>query len=72
MILTYDRNIGISNNGKYIKKKKGKRLVDKAKVLVITDNTPIITLNLHNTFFNDLMYYDREDIVRSIMLAKLE
>lgn len=72
MILTYDEEIGISNFGEYIKKNKGKRLVDKAKVLVLADNNPIMTLNLHNNFFSDFSCYNRNDIVRSIMLAKLE
>ncbi len=72
LILTYDKKIGISNNGEYIKKKKGKKLVDNASVLVLAESNPIITLNLHNNFFNDFSSYRKEDIFKSIMLAKLE
>lgn len=72
LILTYDKRIGCSNNGEYIKKKKGKKLVDNACVLVLADSNPIITLNLHNSFFGDFSSYKKEDIFKSIMLAKLE
>ncbi len=72
LILTYDKKIGISNNGKYIKKKKGKKLVDKASVVVLTDSTPIMTLNLHNDFFDDFASYKKQNIFKSIMLANLE
>lgn len=72
MVLTYNRRIGISDTGKYIKKKKGRRLVDKASVLVLAENKPIMTLNLHNKYFGDFSSYNREEIDRSIMLARLE
>ncbi len=48
MILTYNSNVGMSDTGKYVKKKKGKLLVDKANILVLAENNPIITLNLHS------------------------
>lgn len=72
MILTYNNEVGISDNGKYIKKGRGKRLVDKATVLVLAETSPAMMLNLHDRFFNDFSCYEREDIIRSIMLPKLE
>ncbi len=72
LILTYNQKIGISNAGEYVKKKKGKKLVDNASVLVLADNNPIMTLNLHNNFFGDFASYKKEDIFKSIMLANLE
>lgn len=72
MILTYNRKVGISDMGRYVKKKKGRILVDKASVLVVAENNPILTLNLHNKYFSDFSCYNREKIDKSIMLSKLE
>lgn len=67
-VLTYDQSIGISDNGRLIKKKKSKKFVDKAKGLVLSQSR-ITTLNLHENFLKD---YSKEGIVRTIMLPKLE
>lgn len=72
MMLTYDSKIGISSTGKYIKKKNGKKYTDKANVLVLEEYSPIRMLNLHDKLFCDLSNYKKEDIVRSILLTKLE
>lgn len=72
LILTYDNIIGMSNQGKYVKKKKSKKYVDKSETLVLIDTRPILTINLHNKIIKDFSGYNREDIVKSIMLAKLE
>lgn len=72
LILTYDNVIGISDQGRYVKKKRSKKYVDKSATLVLVDSRPILTLNLHDKIINDLSGYNRENIVRSIMLAKLE
>jgi len=72
MILTYNREIGISETGKYIKKKKGKTMVDRASVLVLTENNPIRTLNLHSKCLSDFSFYKKEKIDKSILLPKLE
>ncbi len=72
LILTYNCSIGISDCGKYIKKKKSKKIVDKAKSIVLAKNKPVTTLNLHDRLFNDFGEYNREGIVRTIMLPKLE
>lgn len=72
MILQYDNFCGISDTGKYIRKRKGKNYVDKASVLVLARNDPISMLNLHQRYFSDFSDYKREKIVRSILLPKLE
>lgn len=72
MILTYDNSVGISDSGKFIRKKRGKKMVDKASVLVLAESNPVITLNLHGKYFSDFSRYDKENIDKSILLAKLE
>lgn len=72
LVMTYDSFIGISDKGKYVKKKKSKRYIDKSKTLVLIDNSPILALNLHDKIIKDLTRYNRENVVKSIMLAKLE
>lgn len=72
LIMAYNNSIGISDMGKQIKKRRGKGYVDKSKTLVLVENRPIMMLNLHDRFIKDFSGYDREDIVRSIMLARLE
>lgn len=71
-IVKYNKIIGISDKGKYIKKNKGKKYVDKSDTLVLIDNRPILTLNLHDRIIPNFSDYNRENITRSIMLAKLE
>lgn len=72
LIMTYDNDNGISNQGRYVRKKKGKKYVDKSNTLVLVDSRPILSLNLHNKIIKDLSTYKEENIVKSIMLAKLE
>lgn len=72
LILTYDNIVGISDQGKHVKKKRSKKYVDKSETLVLVDTRPILTINLHDKIIKDLSCYNREHIVRSIMLAKLE
>lgn len=70
-ILTYDEQIGMSDNGRFIKKKKSKKLVDKANGLVLSQSR-ITTLNLHENFLKDIENYKRNGIVRTIMIPQLE
>ena len=72
LILTYDRIIGISDQGKHVKKKRSKKYVDKSETLVLIDTRPILTINLHDKIIKDLSNYNRENRVKSIMLARLE
>lgn len=70
-ILTYDEKVGVSDNGKVIKKKKSKKLVDKANGLVLSQSR-ITTLNLHENFLKDIENYKRNGVVRTIMIPRLE
>lgn len=75
MLIEYNGILGISNKGKHIRKKKGKKYVDKAASVVLSQEYPITMLNLHRISFNDLSEYDRycrTDITKSILLPKLE
>lgn len=72
LILTYNNIFGMSDQGKRIKKKKSRRYVDKSETLVLIDSRPVLTINLHDKIIRNFDEYSRENIVRSIMLAKLE
>ncbi len=72
MILTYNSKIGISDTGRYVKKKKGITMVDKASVLVLAENNPVRTLNLHSKCLSGFSCYINEKIDKSILLPKLE
>lgn len=72
LVMTYDSFIGISNKGKYVKKKKSEKYIDKSKTLVLIDSSPILALNLHDKIIRDLSKYNKENITKSIMLVKLE
>lgn len=65
MVLTYDGIIGMSDYGKYMKKKKGKRLIDKYPIVFLSDSRPITTLNLHKLS-------DIKKISKSIIIPRLE
>lgn len=64
MILSYDSMIGISNYRKFIKKKKGKKLIDKFSIIILSESNPVITLNLHRL--------DLKNISKCIILPKKE
>ena len=70
-ILTYNSKKGISDNGKYINKKKGGKYIDKAKTLVLS-KSQVSTLNLHDKLFSDLGKYNTNGKVKTILLPKLE
>ena len=70
-VLTYSEKTGKSYTGKFIKKKKGNKLVDKAKVIVLSESK-ITTLNLHDVLFNSFDEYKREGIIKTILIPKLE
>lgn len=67
MVVTYNRWSGISDNGRFIRKRRGKKLVDKAKIVVLTESNPVMTLNLYGIFSNFSCSTDK-----SIMLSKIE
>lgn len=70
-VLTYSEKAGKSDNGKYVRKKKGNKLVDRAKVVVLS-KSKITTVNLHDVFFNNFEEYKREGTIRTIILPQLE
>lgn len=72
LILTYGDAIGMSDHGKYVKKKKSKKMIDKSATLVLADSRPIVTLNLHDKIIKDFSEYNGENIVKTIMLSQLE
>ena len=71
MVLTYKKDAGISDNGKMLKKKKTKKLVDKATLLILTESNPIRKVDLEGNFglFKTI---NRENIIKTILLPQLE
>lgn len=70
MVLTYRKDTGISDNGKKVKKKKTKILVDKATILILTESKPIRKVDLEGNFSKFPM--NRHNIMKSILLPQLE
>ena len=70
MVLTYKKDIGISDNGKMLKKKKTKKLVDKATLLIMTESNQIRKVDLEGNF--GLFDINRENMVKTILFPQLE
>ena len=70
MVLTYKKDAGISDNGKMLKKKKTKKLVDKATLLILTESNPIRKVDLEGNF--GLFDINRENMVKTILFPQLE
>ena len=71
MVLTYKKDIGISDNGKMLKKKKTKKLVDKATLLIMTESNPIRKVDLEGDF-GFFKTINRENIIKTILFPQLE
>ena len=71
MVLTYRKDIGISDSGKKMKKKKTKILVDKATILILTESKPIRRVDLEGNFGKFSML-SRENIIKTILLPQRE
>lgn len=71
-VLSYDKTIGISDNGKYVKKKKGKRMVNQSDLIILSEEDPVRTLSLYNNKHKFFDIFKRENIIKSIILPKLE
>ena len=71
MVLTQKKDVGISDNGKMLKKKKTKKLVDKATLLILTESNPIRKVDLEGNFglFKTI---NRENIIKTILFPQLE
>lgn len=70
VVLTYKKDIGISDNGKILKKKKTKILVDRSTVIILTETKPIRKVDLEGNFYK--LPIIRENIIKTILLPKLE
>ena len=70
MVLTYKKDIGISDNGKMLKKKKTKKLVNDSTLLILTEN-PIRKVDLEGNFglFKTI---NRENVIKTILFPQLE
>ena len=71
-VLSYDKNIGISDNGKRVKKKKGKLMVNQSDLIILSEEEPVRTLSLYNNQHRFFDIFKRENIIKSIILPKLE
>ena len=71
MVLTYRKDIGKSDNGKKTKKKKTKILVDKATLIIMTEQAPIRKVDLEGVFCK-FPYLNRENMIKTILLPKIE
>lgn len=71
MVLTYRKDTGLSDNGKKIKKKKTKILVDKATILILTENKPVRRVDLEGNFCK-FPCMNRENIIKTILFPKIE
>ena len=71
MVLTYKKDIGISDNGKMLKKKKTKKLVNDATLLILTESNPIRKVDLEGNFglFKTI---NRENVIKTILFPQLE
>ena len=70
MVLTYKKDAAISDNGKMLKKKKTKILVDKATIIVMTESKPIRKVDLEGNFCK--FPFSNCNIIKSILLPQLE
>ena len=70
MVLTYRKDKGISDGGKKMKKKKTKILVDKATILILTENKPIRRVDLEGDF--NRFSISRHNIIKSILFPQIE
>ena len=71
MVLTYKKDMGISDNGKMVKKKKTKILVDKATIIIMTETKPIRKVDLEGDFYK-FPNIKRNNLIKSILLPRLE
>ena len=70
MVMTYEKDTGISDKGRMIKKKKTKVYVDKATIIVMTESKPVRKGDLEGNFFK--LPYMNNNIIKTILLPQLE
>ena len=71
IVLTYKKDSGISDNGKMLKKKKTKKLVDKATLLIMTESNPIRKVDLEGDF-GFFKTINKDNIIKTILFPHLE
>lgn len=71
-IVNFDGIIGISGKVRHVKKKRSKRMINKAKTIVLCEDDLVTMINLHKTIFTDLNKPIREDTIKSILLANVK
>lgn len=71
-IITYNDKIGISRRGRFIDKKNGKKIINRAAVLILAENKLIKTLNLQGKFLDSFIFYGRRSTSKLILLEKEE
>ena len=70
MVITYREDTGISDNGKFLGKKKTKNLANKANVIIITESKPTRKVDLKGDF--GIFPMNKTKIIKSILIPKLE
>ena len=70
MVITYREDTGISDNGKFLGKKKTKNLANKANVIIITESKPTRKVDLKGDF--GIFPMNKAKIIKSILIPKLE
>ena len=70
-VLSYNKDKGISNNGKHISKKKGKNVISKSDEIELfeTELTKILSLYKSKRWRN---IFSKDNIIKTILLPKLE
>ena len=71
-VLSYNKDKGISNNGKHICKKKGKNVINKSDEIELFETELTKTLSLYKTSNGWFDIFNRDNIVKMILLPKLE
>lgn len=68
-VLTFRKDVGISDNGKMLKKKKTKVLIDKATLLVLTESDPIKKVDLEGDFgiFRNI---NKGNVIKTILFPR--
>ena len=71
-ILSYSKDKGVSNNGKHISKKKGKNVISKSDEIELFETELTKTLSLYKPSHGWFDIFNRDNIVKMILLPKLE
>ena len=69
MVLTFRKDTGISDNGKMLKKKKTKTLIDRATILVLSEQARIKKVDLQGDFgiFRNI---NKGNVIKTILFPR--